>query len=103
MEDRSRSQIQGSENARAIGVDTYRFPQLRVYTLEELPRDEASQIGITGTGRNRDFVVTCAGDIDNNPSDAPDVWSIASRDRTIDGEHVEAGKPYCHVSNLTTD
>jgi type IV pilin PilA len=103
MEDRSRSQLQGSENARAIGVDTYKFPQLRVYTLEDLPRDVASQIGVTGTGRNREFVVACVGDIDNDPSDAPDVWSIASRARTIAGKRVEAGEPYCHLGDLSSD
>jgi type IV pilus assembly protein PilA len=103
MEDRSRSQAQGSENARAIGVDTFRFHNLRVNTLEELPRDLASQIGVTGTRKDRDFFVACVGDIDNDPSDAPDVWSIASRERTINGERVAAGEPYCHVSDLTTD
>jgi type IV pilus assembly protein PilA len=103
MEDRSRSQAQGSENARAIGVDTFRFQNLHVYTLEDLPRDLASQIGVTGTGKDRDFVVACAGDIDNDPSDAPDVWSIASRERTINGERVQAGEPYCHVGDHITD
>lgn len=103
MEDRSRSQAQGSENARAIGVDTFRFKHLRVNTLEDLPPDLASQIGVTGTGKDRDFVVACAGDIDDDPSDTPDAWSVASRDRTINGERVQAGEPFCHVGDHITD
>jgi type IV pilus assembly protein PilA len=103
MEDRSRSQAQGPENARAIGVDTFRFGNLRVYTLEDLPRDLASRVGVTGTGKNRDFVVACAGDIDNDPNDTADVWSIASRARDIDGKRVEVGEPYCHVDDASTD
>jgi type IV pilus assembly protein PilA len=103
MEDRSRAQAQGSEKARAIGTDTFRFEGLRVSTLEDLPRDLASQVGIQGTGSKRNFVVACAGDIDGNPHDTPDVWSIASHDRIIQGERVAAGEPYCHVSDVTSD
>jgi hypothetical protein len=103
MEDRSRAQAQGSEKARAIGVDTFRFENLRAYTLEDLPRELASQVGVKGTGPKADFVVACAGDIDNDPSDPPDVWSIASHDRTLQGERVAAGEPYCHVEDLKTD
>jgi len=103
MEDRSRSQPQGSEKARAIGVDTSRFEDLRAYTLEDLPRELASQVGVRGTGPQADFVVACAGDIDGDPDDPPDVWSVASHARTLQGERVEAGEPYCHVGDLTTD
>lgn len=95
MEDRSRPYAQGSENARAIGADIFKLQHLRVYALKDLPRDVATQIGVTGTGRNRDFVVACAEDIDNKPGDAPDVWSIASRARTIDVERVEEVGSIC--------
>jgi hypothetical protein len=103
MEDRSGAQAQGSEKARAIGVDTFKFKNLRVYTLEDLPRELASQVGVTGTWPNRQFVVACVGDIDNDPDDPPDVWSIASHERTLQGERVEAGEPYLHINDVTTD
>lgn len=103
MEDRSRAQAQGTEKARAIGTDTFRFENLRAYTLEDLPRDLAAQIGVRRMGLEPNFVVACAGDIDNDPSDAPDVWTVSSHARTIEGERIEAGEPYLHVGDLATD
>jgi len=31
------------------------------------------------------------------------VWTVASHERTIGGERVEAGEPYLHVNDITTD
>ena len=97
MEDRSLVEPQGSENARAIGVDTFKFPELRVYTLDDIPRELASQVGVTGTWPNLDFVAVCVGQAGKDPKAAPEVWSVASRDRTLDGELVASGEPYRHA------
>lgn len=103
MEDRSGPQSQGTEQARAIGTDTFKFPKLRVYTLEDLPLEVASQIGISGTCPECEFTVACAGDVDRNPNDAPDVWTVSNKDRTIDDQHVAAGQPYNHLNDFSTD
>jgi hypothetical protein len=103
MEDRSGPQAQGMEQARAVGVDTFKFPKMRVYTFEDLPPEAAQQVGVTGTCPDCEFTVACAGDVDNNPSDAPDVWTLSNKDRTINGEAVAAGQPYHHVNDVTTD
>lgn len=103
MEDRSGAQAQGVEEARAIGADTFRFPTLRVYTLADLPPQVAEQVGISGTCPGCEFTVACAGDVDNNPHDTPDVWTLSSKDRTVDGQHIPAGEPYNHVNDVTMD
>lgn len=103
MEDRSGPQIQGTEQAQGVGADTFKFPNLRVYTLEDLPPQVAEQVGVSGACPDCDFTVACAGDVDNNPNDSPDVWTVSSKDRTIDGQTVRAGEPYNHVNDVTTD
>ncbi len=103
MEDRSGAQAQGTEQARAIGVDTFKFPTLRVYTLEDLPQEVAGEIGISGTCPDCEFTVACAGDVDNTPNDSPDVWTVSSKDRTVDGMRVAAGEPHNHVNDVTMD
>jgi type IV pilus assembly protein PilA len=104
MEERSRSQIQGAEGAEAIGVDTFRFPNMRVLTFKDLPPDVASQVGISGACPECSITMACAGDVDNNPSDSPDVWSISTQDRhTASGELIPAGQAYNHVNDVTSD
>jgi type IV pilus assembly protein PilA len=103
MEDRSGAQPQGTEQARAVGADTFKFPTMRVYTLEDLPPEVASQVGISGTCPECEFTVACAGDVDNNSNDTPDVWTVSNKDRTIDGQPVAAGQPYNHVNDVTMD
>jgi hypothetical protein len=103
LEDRGSAQAQGVEGARVIGTDTFRFENLRVYTLKDLPPELASQIGVSGTGPKRSFVVACVGDTDNRPDDAPDVWTVASFDRTITGEGVPAGESYHHRNDIQSD
>jgi type IV pilus assembly protein PilA len=103
MEDRSGAQPQGTEQARGVGVDTFRFPTMRVYTLEDLPPEVASQVGISGTCPECEFTVACAGDVDNSPNDTPDVWTVSNKDRTIDSQPVAAGEPYNHVNDVNMD
>jgi hypothetical protein len=103
MEDRSGMQAQGGEQTLAVGVDTFKFPNLRVYTLEDLPQEVAEQVGIQGTCPDCEFTVACAGDVDNSPEDTPDVWTVSSKDRTINGEQVPAGMPYNHVNDVNMD
>jgi type IV pilus assembly protein PilA len=103
MEDRSGMQAQGSEQALAVGVDTFKFPTLRVYTLEDLPPDVAGEVGISGTCPDCEFTAACAGDVDNAPNDTPDVWTISSKDRMVDGQAVPAGVPHNHMNDVTMD
>jgi ribosomal protein S27E len=103
LEDRSSPQVQGTEQALGVGVDTFRFPNLRVYTLVDLPPQVAEQVGISGTCPDCEFTVACAGDVDNAPDDTPDVWTISSKDRTVDGQRVAAGEPYNHVNDINMD
>jgi type IV pilus assembly protein PilA len=103
MEDRSGPQAQGPEKLMAVGADTFRFPGLRVYTLEDLPPQVAEQVGISGTCPDCDFTVACAGDVDNNQNDSPDVWTVSSKNRTINGQTVRAGEPYNHVNDVNMD
>jgi type IV pilus assembly protein PilA len=104
MEDRSGPQATGTEGAQGIGMDTVRFPQLRPLAFEDLPPDVASQVGISGVCPDCELTAACAGDVDNTPSDSPDVWSISTRERKAEnGETIIAGEPYNHVNDVTSD
>ncbi|HEX8698438.1 MAG TPA: hypothetical protein VF815_06365 [Myxococcaceae bacterium] len=86
-----------------IGVDTFEFRMDRELTFRDLPPDIAQQVGIRVNGSTYDFVAACAGNIDYRYNDSPDIWTISSRDREINGEHVMAGEPYSHVNDLTSN
>jgi type IV pilus assembly protein PilA len=97
-EDRSGPQAQGSEEARAIGVDTFKYPDARPITFQQLPPDVASQAGLSGLGYEVEATMVCAGNVDRD--DTLDVWSISTGDRTIGGQSVQAGEPYHHVDDI---
>ncbi|MDY7228242.1 hypothetical protein [Hyalangium rubrum] len=101
MEDRSGMEAVSVEGQMGIGVDTFKFPRDRALTPRDLPLDLAGQIGFKGACPDCDFIAACAGDDDNNPKDNPDVWSISSLDREIEGVPVAAGEPYHHVNDQT--
>lgn len=104
MEDRSGSNVAATEELQAIGVDSFKFPKARPLTFHDLPPEVAAEVGISGECPDCAITMACAGDIDDNPSDAPDVWSISTRDRqTRGGEVIPAGKPFHHVDDLTSD
>jgi type IV pilus assembly protein PilA len=104
LEDRSGPQVSGTEGARGVGVDTFRFPNLKPITLDELPQDVAAQVGVSGTCPDCSITIVCAGDVDNSPDDPNDVWSISTQERQMpSGETVYPGEPYQHVNDVTTD
>jgi hypothetical protein len=102
METRDTLEAQNVAGALAIGVDTFKFKGARPLKFKHLPPDVASQVGTQGTCPDCQYVAACAGDTDNNPLDAPDVWSIATMDRVIDGKPVPGGEPYHHVNDVET-
>ncbi len=104
MEDRSGPQATGTEGAEAIGVDTFKYPKARALTFKDLPAEVASQVGISGECPDCSITMACAGDVDNDPSDTPDVWTISTKDRySANGEAIPWGEPYNHVNDVTSD
>jgi type IV pilus assembly protein PilA len=103
MEDRSAQEAVSPVGKMGIGVDTFRHKGSRNLTLQDLPPELAKLAGAHGSPPDLEFVMLCAGDVDNNPLDTPDIWSIATMDRVIDGENIAAGEPYNHVNDMTTD
>jgi hypothetical protein len=103
MEDRSAQEAVQPAGKMGVGVDTFRYKDARNLTLQDLPPELAKLAGAQGTPPDLEFVALCAGDIDNNPLDTPDIWSIATMDRVIDGVPVAAGELYQHVNDKTTD
>lgn len=97
LEQRSGQDRQPVPGAMGVSVDSFKFPGARPFTLRDVPAAVAAEVGIHGTCPDCEFVAACAGDIDNNPLDTPDVWSLSSQDRVIDGEPIPAGQPYHHL------
>jgi hypothetical protein len=103
IEDRSTEEAANVEGNMGVGVDIFRHKAARNLTLEDLPLHLAKLAGPRGTAPDVEFIALCAGDIDNDPTDTPDIWSIATMDRVIDGVPVSVGEPYRHVNDKTTD
>ncbi len=103
MEDRSAEETTNVVGNMGVGVDIFRHKAARNLTLKDLPLHLARLAGPRGTAPNLEFIALCAGDIDNEPMDTPDIWSIATMDRVIDGEPIAAGELFRHVNDNTTD
>jgi len=104
LEDRSGADFVQAPGQMGIGVDTFKYVGHPALTFSDLPPEVARQVGlrVDTTAGAYDFVAACAGNIDNNVNDHPDIWTISSKDRRINGEYVEAGEPYNHVNDETT-
>lgn len=64
-----------------------------------VPSAVLAQAGIHGTCPEPcNVTIVAVGNLDTDPT--VDVWSISTEDRTIGGEKVSAGMPYCHVSDV---
>jgi type IV pilus assembly protein PilA len=98
MEDRSGPELAGTQEAQAIGVDTYRLPDQRPITVEDLPRDLTDEMG--AAEESSSLVMVCAGNLDDDST--LDVWSISTDDRRVGilRTLVLAGRPYHHVNDL---
>jgi type II secretory pathway pseudopilin PulG len=104
LEDRGGLQVPDTRETQGIGVDSFRFPEARRLTFHDLPKEVAAEVGMSGTCPDCAITMACAGDIDDNPSDPPDVWSVSTRARrTPGGEPIPAGKPFHHVDDLASD
>jgi type IV pilus assembly protein PilA len=104
MEERISAQAQSPEGVMAIGVDTFKYPTMRMLTFKDLPPDVASQVGVSGVCPDCSVTMACAGDVDNQPSDSPDVWSISTQERkAANGETIPAGEPHNDVNDVTSD
>lgn len=82
-----------------VGPDTFRHGEVNVEALERaIPRDLWSELGVSGTCPDAcSATIVGAGNIDTD--DTIDVWSISTKERTIDGVTVPAGTPHCHVDD----
>lgn len=78
------------DSARHAGVD--------VAAIERaIPDALWDEVGITGTCPECSITIVAAGNLDDDPT--IDVWSISTKDRTIDGTPVTAGTPWRHVDD----
>lgn len=82
-----------------VAPDSLRHPGADVEALERaIPRDLWNELGVTGKCPEAcDITIVGAGNLDTDA--AIDVWSISTKERTIDGERVPAGMPHCHVDD----
>jgi type IV pilus assembly protein PilA len=91
---------QGQTVSGHVGVkaDNARYPDVDNAKLEAgIPDAIWDEIGITGTCPECSITIVAAGNIDDD--ETIDVWSISTKDRTIDGMHVSPGMPWHHVDD----
>ncbi|SEM13036.1 Type IV pilin PilA [Stigmatella aurantiaca] len=99
MEERASAQATGTEEAQAIGLDTFKFAGQPPITFESLPPEVAGLVGLSGECPDCDITMVCAGNIDQDPS--LDIWSISLKDRALtDGTSIPAGQPFQHVNDV---
>jgi type IV pilin PilA/uncharacterized protein DUF4190 len=99
--ERSAASDGDASGAVGVGVDTFRYPQMRPVAAGDLPALAGDvKPGIHGQCPEKcSFVAACAGNIDND--EALDVWSISSEARTGPrGETIAAGTPFNDVSDI---
>lgn len=99
MEDRSGLEVTRTEEAQAIGVDTFRYKDASPITFEQLPPEVAQLAGLSGQCPDCNITMVCAGNIDGDST--LDVWSISTGDRTLgDGTMIAGGEPFQHVNDV---
>jgi prepilin-type N-terminal cleavage/methylation domain-containing protein len=103
-----------------VGADSYRHGGLA--TFVPVPPTSATwtgadpsmsvNSGIYGTDDTWDFLVFAAGNVDNNPNDAPDTWLISSSDGEAEVacpsaggvmERISSGEPFNSSSDVNCD
>ncbi|MDC0707057.1 fimbrial protein [Stigmatella sp. ncwal1] len=98
LEMRSSADPTGTEQAQAIGVDTFQLTDQAPITFEMLPPEVAQQVGLTGECPDCDITMVCAGNLDRDST--LDIWSVSLKDRTLtDGTHIAAGQRFQHVDD----
>lgn len=78
-----------------LAVDDFRFASRESNAAHPpaIPRDLWDALGVL----DGQLTMAASGNIDVDPT--LDVWSISSADRIIEGAHVDAGVPFCHVDD----
>lgn len=74
-------------------ADTSRLPVNNDSLEKGVPQEVWDECGIT----ENDITIVAAGNIDND--DTVDVWTISSKDRTVNGQRVPAGTPFNNVDD----
>ncbi|MDP3232045.1 MAG: hypothetical protein Q8N26_04670 [Myxococcales bacterium] len=82
-----------------VEIDATRHPGINNETLEKgVPQEVWDESGLKGTCPDDcSITIVAAGNIDND--DTVDVWTISTKDRTIDGKLVPAGTPHNHIDD----
>ena len=91
---------QGQSVSGHVGVkaDNAKYPDVDNAKLEAgIPDALWDEVGITGTCPDCAITIVAAGNLDDD--DTIDVWSVSTKDRTIDGTPVTAGMPWRHVDD----
>lgn len=101
MEARGAARAEGTEGAVSIGVDTFKYANLRPVSVTDLPPEVSGQLGLSGECPDCAITMACAGSIDND--DTLDVWVISTGPldlQDVDGATVTPGVPANIVSDL---
>jgi hypothetical protein len=100
LEDRSREQASGTQEAQGVGVDTWKHRDLKPITLAQLPDEVARRVGVTGQCPFEcEITIVCAGNIDKDST--LDIWSTSTRERIgPDGQKYAPGEPMQHLDDV---
>jgi type IV pilus assembly protein PilA len=98
MEQRDAATVEHLDSDAQIGVDRFRFPDMRELGPDQIPHEMV--VGIEGTCPDCSFTAVCVGNIDND--DTLDVWSISTKERhSPSGEVIPANMPFNDVNDVT--
>lgn len=76
-------------------ADTTRLPVNNDALEKGVPQEIWDECGIEGN----EITIVAAGNIDND--DTVDVWTVSSKDRTVNGQRVPAGTPFNNVNDTS--
>lgn len=94
VERRSLGREEATLRDTGFGVDTQKF-EGGALSFDQLPERVRREVGISGQCPQCDITLACLGQLDTDPT--LDVWTVSTRDRTLEGEFVSAGQPYNEV------
>jgi type IV pilus assembly protein PilA len=98
LERRDGATAERSDNDTQIGVDRFRFPEMRELGPDDIPRQLFA--GIEGTCPDCTFTAVCIANLDSD--DTLDAWSVSTKERqSPSGETIPAGVPFNDVNDVT--
>jgi type IV pilus assembly protein PilA len=98
LESRDGATAEHHDTDAQVGVDRFRFPDMRELGPDQIPHEMVA--GIEGTCPDCTFTAVCVGNIDND--DTLDVWSISMKERhRSSGEVIPALAPFNDVNDVT--